>query len=172
MQMIVRNISEIERHLATIEASTKKAIEALAALTNPAQALREMKFGKTGRHPIEDRALNVVEQINQTFSYLVALNAAKWLLEAHPEAGGFSLAPGAHASQRLDIMSLEPDMIGAEAFAATSPKSNNKLDKDLRRLSDDPAQVRYAFFYSPGFEPGRHPKLEKVPGVEVHCVDI
>lgn len=170
--MIVRDTTEIERHLATIEVSTKRAIEALAALTDPQAALREMKFGKTGRHPIEDRALNVVEQINQTFSYLVALNAAKWLLEAHPDAGGFSLAPGAHAAQRLDIMSIEPDLVGAEAFAATSPGSNRKLDKDLKRLASDPARHRYAFFYSPGYEPGRHPKLEKVAGVEVRCVDI
>lgn len=81
--MIVRSIPEIEVHLATIEASTKRAIESLPALTSPADMLRRMKFGKTGRHPIEDRALNVVEQINQTFSYLVALNAAKGLLEAH-----------------------------------------------------------------------------------------
>jgi hypothetical protein len=131
-----------------------------------------MKFEAVGRHPIEDRALNFVEQINQTFSYLVALNAAKWLLEVHPDASGFSLAPGAHATQRLDIMSVVPDLVGAEAFAATSPRSNNKLDKDLRRLAGDPAQHRYAFFYSPGFEPGRHARLEKVDGVQVHCVDI
>lgn len=170
--MIVRTVSEIEQHLATIELSTRHAIEALAALTSPTDALRKMKFGKTGRHPIEDRALNVVEQINQTFSYLVALNAAKWLLEVHPDAGGFSLAPGAHASQRLDIMSIEPDLVGGEAFAATHPQSNRKLDKDLKRLAGDPSRHRYAFFYSPEYAPGRHPKLEKVEGVEVRCVDI
>lgn len=170
--MIVRDIREIERYIATIEVSTKRAIEGIAALTDPRDALRQMKFETVGRHPIEDRALNFVEQINQTFSYLVALNAAKWLLEAHPDAGGFSLAPGAYAAQRLDIMSVEPDLVGAEAFAATSPRSNNKLDKDLKRLADDPARHRYAFFYSPSFEPGRHPRLEKVAGVEVHCVDI
>lgn len=170
--MIIRTVTEIDAHIATIEASTKRAIQSLAALTSPAAALREMKFGKTGRHPIEDRALNVVEQINQTFSYLVALNAAKWLLETHPDAGGFSLAPGAHASQRLDIMSIVPDLVGAEAFAATHPQSNRKLDKDLKRLAGDPSRHRYAFFYSPEYAPGRHPKLEKVEGVEVHCVDI
>lgn len=170
--MIGRSIPEIEVHLATIEASTKRAIESLASLTSPADALRQMKFGKTERHPIEDRALNVVEQINQSFSYLVALNAARWLLEAYPDAGGLSLAPGAHASQRLDIMSVEPDLVGAEAFAATRPQSNRKLDKDLKRLAGDPSRHRCAFFYSPGFAPGRHPKLEKVEGVEVRCVDI
>jgi hypothetical protein len=121
---------------------------------------------------MEDRALNVVEQINQTFSYLVALNAAKGLLEANPDAGGFSLAPGAHASQRLDIMSVEPDLVGAEAFAATHPQSNRKLDKDLKRLAGDPSRHRYALFYSPEYTPGRHPRLEKVEGVQVHGVDI
>lgn len=170
--MIVYNAAEIDGHLATIAVSTKRVIEALAALTNPADALRQMKFGKTGRHPIEDRALNVVEQINQTFSYLVALSAAKWLLEEHPDARGFSLAPGAHAAQRLDIMSVEPDLVGAEAFAAASPGNNRKLDKDLKRLAGDPSRHRYAFFYSPGNALGRHPKLEKAEGVQVRCVDI
>lgn len=170
--MIITDIVEIDLHIATIEASTKRAIEGIAALANPKEALRQMKFEAIGRHPIEDRALNFVEQINQTFSYLVALNAARWLLKVHPDARGFSLAPGAHAAQRLDIMSVEPDLVGAEAFAATSPRSNNKLDKDLKRLAGDPARHRYAFFYSPRFEPGRHPRLEKVEGVQVHCVDI
>ena len=131
-----------------------------------------MKFGAIGRHPIEDRELNIIEQVNQTFSYLVALNAARWLLAAHPEAGGFSLAPGAHAAQRLDIMSLEPDLVGAEAFAATHPSSNQKLAKDLKRLAGDPAGHRYAFFYSPNFKPGRLERFEKVPGIQVHCVDF
>lgn len=170
--MIVRDQSDIERHLATIEASTRRAIEALASLGSPTDALRQIKFATIGRHPIEDRALNLVEQINQTFSYLVALNAAKWLLEAHHDTGGLSLAPGAHASQRLDIMSVEPNLVGAEAFAATSPSSNRKLDKDLKRLAADPSQHRYAFFYSPGYAAGRHAKLERVTGVQVHCIDI
>jgi hypothetical protein len=39
-------------------------------------------------------ALNLVEQINQTWTYLVALAAAKQLLTLHPEAGGYRLAPG------------------------------------------------------------------------------
>ena len=169
--MFVRTQADIDQHLATIEASTACAIQALAGLT-PSDTLRQMKFGTLGRHPIEDRALNVIEQVNQTFTYVVALNAARWLLGRHPEAGGFRLAPGAHASQRLDVMSVAPDLVGAETFAATHPDSNRKLRKDLDRLSADAAQFRYAFFYSPGFAPGRHAKYERFPGIEVHCIDI
>ena len=38
-------------------------------------------------------------------------------------AGGFMVAPGADASQRLDIMSVEPDLVGAETFAAVDPRN-------------------------------------------------
>lgn len=170
--MLVTTLTDIEAHLATIEGSTTRAIQALAAVASPKDALRQMKFGRLGRHPIEDRALNVIEQVNQTFTYMVALNAARWLLDRHPEAGGFVLAPGAHASQRLDVMSVVPDLVGAETFAASHPDSNRKLRRDLERLSADRSQHRYAFFYSPGFTPGRQTKLERSPGVEVHCVEI
>ena len=170
--MLIQTFADIDAHLGTIEASTARAIRTLAALASPKETLRQMKFGAIGRHPIEDRALNVIEQVNQTFTYMVALNAARWLLDRHPEAGGYVLAPGAHASQRLDVMSVAPDLVGAETFAATHPDSNRKLRRDVERLVGDRSQHRYAFFYSPGFTPGRHPRLERVPGIEVHCIDI
>lgn len=76
-------VAEIERHLATIQASTKRAIEALSALTEP-----------------------------------------------HAQTLAGSPSPGAHAAKRLDIMSIEPKLVGAEAFATVSPGNNRKLDKD------------------------------------------
>jgi hypothetical protein len=40
-----------------------------------------MKFETIGFHPIENHALNIIEQINQTWTYTVALAAARQLLE-------------------------------------------------------------------------------------------
>ena len=136
------------------------------------QLLRSMKFEAIGRHPIADHALNVVEQINQTFTYAVALAAAKVLLRLHPEAGGYRLAPGAHASLPLDIMSEVEGLVGAETFAAVTPRNNGKLTADLSKLAERPEAHRYVFFASPLF-PGtsRLPKLER-DGIQVWSVDV
>src|SRR5262249_29971134 len=117
------------------------------------------------------RPLNFIEQVNQTFTFLVALRATEWLLSRHPDAQGFKLAPGASAALPLDIMSVKPGLVGAETFAAVHPANNDKLRSDLRKLSQSLCQHRYVFFYAPGFAPGRIHRLE-VNGVEVHCVKI
>ncbi len=78
----------------------------------------QAKFERIGFHPVEHRSINLVEQINQTWTYLAALEAARVLLNEHPSAGAMHLAPGAHASQELDIMSEVRGEVGAEVFAA------------------------------------------------------
>ncbi len=172
MILSITSSADIQQHLNAIEAATARAVEAMASAATPRDALRRMKFEQIGRHPIEDRPLNLIEQINQTFTYLVALKAAEWLLVRHPEAKGFQLAPGASMALPFDLMSNEPDLIAAETFAATHPDSNKKLAKDLKKLSTSNARYRYAFFFAPSFEAGRLEKLERVTGVEVHCVHI
>ena len=131
-----------------------------------------MKFDTIGFHPIGDHALNVVEQINQTFTYAVAIAAARKLLLLHPEAEGFILAPGADKSQPLDIMSEAKGLVGAETFAAVTPHNNGKLTKDLKKLAGCTEKHRYVFFASPRF-PGtvRLPQFEH-DGIEVWSVDV
>lgn len=103
---------------------------------------------------------------------LVALGAARQLLLLHPEAGGFHLAPGAHASLPLDIMSEQQGLVGAETFAAVSPRNNGKLEKDLDKLKGRAERHRYVFFLSPEF-PGneRRRDLER-DGIQVWSVDV
>jgi hypothetical protein len=72
---------------------------------DPLDLFRQIKFDMIGFHPVDGHVLNLVEQINQTWTYVVALAAARKLLELHPDAGGYRLAPGANASIPLDIMS-------------------------------------------------------------------
>jgi hypothetical protein len=98
------------RTLITISNKSEKQLQTLmpgitAQTGDPLDLLRRMKFETIGSHPIEGHALNLVEQINQTWSYVVALAAARQLLELHPDVEGYQLAPGAHASIPLDIMS-------------------------------------------------------------------
>ncbi|MBX9664428.1 hypothetical protein [Novosphingobium sp.] len=130
------------------------------------------KVGHISGEHVKGHALNCIEQVNQTFTYLVAFEAARYLLERHPEAGSFDLAPGAHMAMDLDIMSVEPGLVGAEAFAAVDPRNNSKLAKDLAKLTQHDQPHRYAFFSSPLY-PGleRRLKLEK-PGIEVWSVAV
>jgi hypothetical protein len=130
------------------------------------------KFHAVGYHPIDGRALNLVEQINQTWTYLVALAAAKQLLTLHPEAGGYRMTPGAHAANALDVMSGVDGLVGAEAFAPVDPRNNDKLAMDLTKMAARSDRHRYIFFMSPKF-PGaqRLPQFER-DGVQVWSVDV
>ncbi|UZO94955.1 Hypothetical protein RMHFA_05626 (plasmid) [Roseomonas mucosa] len=114
----------------------------------------------------------LVEQLNQTWTFAVALAAARQLLALHPEAGGYRLAPGAHASIPLDIMSEADGLVGAETFAAVDPANNRKLAGDLAKMAARPELHRYVFFMSPRF-PGeqRLTRFER-DGVQVWSVDV
>jgi hypothetical protein len=171
--MVVRNIEDVDRYLGLIRDAAAKIHAWIAAQTgDPLDLLRRMKFETAGFHPIQGHALNVVEQINQTWKYAVALAAARHLLALHKEAGGYVLAPGAHAARALDIMSEAPGLVGAETFAAVDPKNNKKLEMDLQKLAARTEHHRYVFFMSPRF-PGfkRLPQLER-SGVQVWSVDV
>lgn len=134
--------------------------------------LRALKFERVGFHPVDHRALNAIEQINQIWTYLVALSAVRELLTRHVEANGFWIAPGAHAAQPLDVMSVKEGLVGAETFAAVDPQNNQKLAKDLAKLNSRHETYRYVFFASPLF-PGtaRRRALEQTD-VQVWSVDV
>jgi hypothetical protein len=132
--MLVRTTEDIDRYLELISEATAKVRAWFAAHTgDPLDMLRQMKFETVGFHPIEGHALNLVEQINQTWTYF-ALAATRQLLVLHPEAGGYKLAPGAYASAPLDIMSEAEGLVGAETFAAVDPHNNRKLALDLAKM--------------------------------------
>ncbi len=71
----------------------------------------------------------------------------------------------------LDIMSIKPGLVGAETFAATSPRSNDKLNKDLRKLSAVEDRHRYVFMMCPGFAEGRHERFDR-DGIQVWAVSL
>ena len=125
-----------------------------------------------GLHPILGHRLNAIEQVNQTWTYAAALAAAGKLLEIHPDADGFFVAPGAHMSIPLDVMSRRDGFVGAETFAAVHPRNNGKLAGDIAKMTARPEQHRYVFFLSPRY-PGsqRRPELE-IGGVQVWSVDV
>ena len=171
--ILVRSSADADALMADIRAAAGQACRwAAAQVGEPLEVLRQMKFEPVGVHPVDGRPLNLVEQINQTWSFAVAVAATRLLLRLHPEADGFYLAPGAHASQPLDIMSIAPGLVGAETFAAVHPSNNGKLAKDLAKLTARPEIHRYVFFLSP-----LYPRLERRlqlerGGVQVWSVEV
>lgn len=173
MELIVQSLADISRHRETIAAAARKTQAWLRAHDGDAlELLRAMKFERVGFHPTAEHALNVIEQINQTFTYVVALAASEVLLGLHPEAGGFVLAPGAHMSRELDIMSVEPGIVGSETFAAVQPRNNQKLAKDMAKLTACTALHRYLFFASPNYPRTEHQMAMDANGVQVWSVAV
>jgi hypothetical protein len=167
---IIRTIADAESLHAQMVGSAARTVEWLRSFAGePMALLKTLRFETVGHDPLTGEPLNVVEQLNQTFTILVTLRAVEKLIELHPDADGFRLALG--TSSGRDIESVVPDMVAAEVFSATDPNSNQKLKKDLARLSADPALHRYVFFAAPGYGVGRHERLETVPGVQVHVVE-
>ena len=173
----IKSLGEINHYMQRIESAAKDAHSWIAQQTeDPLTFLRRIKFEKKGLHPITGHRLNLIEQINQTWTYAVALKATEQLFGMHPDADGFTLAPGAIASQELDIMSRNPGLVAAETFAATTPDSNRKLLRDLTKLSalGDRFTHRYVFFAAP-----THPEYSEIdkyrrkfPGIRVYSVQL
>ena len=139
----------------------------VAHLDDPLDLLRKMKFEEIGFDPIDGHKLNLIEQVNQTWTYAVALAAAAKLLELHPDADGFKIAPGARMPIPLDIMSRREGFVGAETFAAVDPHNNHKLERDLLKMAQRTEQYRYVFFCSPKF-----PGLQRIPKLETSSVQV
>lgn len=176
----VENLDEVATYHRRILKHSADTIATIKSLTDlpPIQMLARMKFGETGKHPIEDRSINFIEQLNQTFTYLTALEAAKLIFEWHPDCGGLTLSPGAYAPKkpsgevRLDIESEKLGYIGAETFSAATPQSNRKIYKDLDKMSKRSETHRYIFFSSPKYpETSRQITLES-DGAQVWSVGL
>jgi hypothetical protein len=165
---IIRTIADAEGMHAQMLAGAARTADWLRGfIGEPMALLKSLRFELVGHDPLTGEPLNVVEQLNQTFTILVTLSAVERLIELHPDAGGFRLALG---TSGRDIESVVPDMVAAEVFSATHPGSNQKLKKDLARLSADPARHRYVFFAAPGYDVGRQEQLETAPGIQVYAV--
>ncbi|MFL6263436.1 MAG: hypothetical protein ACJ76Y_27405 [Thermoanaerobaculia bacterium] len=129
-------------------------------------ALASMKFEDLGFHPVEDRRLNLIEQVNQTFTYLVSLAAAEDILVRHSGSAPIHLNLGTTAG--YDLVSPSQDVV-AEVFAAVRRTNNRKLARDVIRVDRSEARHKYVFFHCPGEAPGVS-HLERFP--EVHLIAL
>lgn len=164
--------TDIERLRSQVLSAAEQAAQYLRATTGHGiDLLRSLKFEQVGMHPLEDRPLNVIEQVNQTFTCLVTLRAAELLFEWYPTIERLRLNVGAVGGS--DIESTD-DTLAAELFAAVHPRNNRKLIKDIAKVvGRNDVQNRYVFFHSPGFSAGRQHDLETdAADVQVWSVNL
>ena len=165
--LTIRSEADVDRYLERLKTAAARAVGWLCGQQgDPLDLLRRMKFAEIAFHPIEDRPLNLIEQVNQTWTYAAALAAARQLLRLHPKVGGFKVAPGAHMAIPLDVMSFD-GMVGAETFAAVNPRNNGKLAKDVGEMAQRTELHHYVFFNSPLF-----PALQRLPDFEKGGVQV
>ena len=158
----VNDIKELEQLEQKLYLSMDKTLLQISSeiTSNSSQVLfSKMKFGGVGFDPLNsNRALNIIEQINQSFTYLASFYALEVLFSEYPELAPFRLnlgtAPGS------DIES-ECGSLAAEVFAAVAPTSNQKLKKDIKKVLETNTKLKFVFFICPNFELGRQPQLER-----------
>lgn len=169
MPHIVQTVDHLTAFQKRVEDAAERAVrELLRAPEGGLELLKKIKFERIGQHPLEDRSLNLIEQVNQTFSLLTCFAALRILFENFPGIDGFRLHPGAEPG--CDVESLKPGMIAAEVFAAVSITNNNKLHKDIKKVAATRAAHRYVFFHVPGYTDGRQIQLETIEGIEIWAV--
>lgn len=169
----VKSLEEIRlMELSVLEQAKTTALQLVTSAGNGISMLKKLKFEKAGLHPILGTPLNLIEQLNQTFTCLVTFAATRMLYEWHSGiCSGFRLNIGTAGGS--DIESLEPGLVAAELFATVAPTNNNKLRDDIAKVSGATAQFRYVFFYSPGTAPGRLREKEPADGsVQVWSIAI
>jgi hypothetical protein len=160
IQLEISKLAEIEDLETQVSVSVKRSIKVLSEVINGASALdafAKLKFEQTGHHPLEGRRLNLIEQINQTFTYLASLRAARWIFENHPDAGILRLNLGSAAGSDIEAHDIS---LAAETFASVDPRNNNKLKSDVLKVAQTHAEHKYVFYICPK-HPAASPVLAK-----------
>ena len=78
---------------------------------DPMEALYGVKFKKYGYHYLKDDRLDLVEQLNQSFTVMASLAAARRLLSKFPDCGGLRL--NLATTRGWDIESIRPGCGGS-----------------------------------------------------------
>ncbi len=153
----------------TAEQSKERLIE-IASSLGDLEFLKRLKFDPVGLDPLDcGRDLNLIEQINQTFTYLASFRAARILLQRHKELKRLYLNLGTVGGS--DIESDPIHLVACEVFSATKPSSNNKLNMDIKKVLKTEARYKYVFFMCPDIEQGIYPK-KAVEGVTVWSLGV
>jgi len=168
-QITLRSAENIQSCIQDLRISAEKAQLQLSQISgdaDPLELLYRIKFEKIGFDPLnQQRSLNLIEQINQTFTYLASFRAASLLFSWHPALDSLTLNLGARSG--TDIESNHDGGIAAEIFAAVTPKNNNKIIKDIEKVTGVTAVHKYVFFMCPDIDEGQYFECKAPEGIEV-----
>ena len=168
----ISSVEEVESLIASVTQSANKALAQVSGLglnNEGLKALWSMKVHPVGFDPLDSEApFNLIEQLNQTFTYIASARAAKLLLSMHPDLAPFTMNLG--TSPGSDIESNTDGGLAAEVFAAVNTSNNRKLAMDIEKVGRTQAHFKYVFFMCPGYAAGRQTKLERNTGVMVWSV--
>ena len=154
------DLDRLERQIQRSVDTTAGLLKTLLQSRDTLEFFARLKFTEAGRDPLDcDRTLNVVEQLNQTFTYLATIGGARWIISNHPDCQPLVLNLG--TASGFDIQSQCGRFV-AETFAVTHPRSNDKLRKDISKIQQVAADHRFVFYIS-----RLAPPPVAVPGVTV-----
>jgi len=162
------DLEGLEAKLLDAAKRSSDAVQTIIEAQTPLGLLHAFKFDPVGHHPMTGSKLNLIEQVNQTFTHLVTYRAVRSLLDRHPEVDEWHLNLGTTAG--TDIASVDKS-VAAEVFAAVTPANNNKLLKDVRRVDATAASHKYVFFHSPGYS-GKQDAKKGHEDVIIIAVDV
>ncbi|HUT97987.1 MAG TPA: hypothetical protein VM054_02795 [bacterium] len=148
MVVVITSKDELKSYvklvLSSIDETTKKL---LSYSNNGLNLFKDIKFTTFGVHPKDGNTpLNLIEQVNQVFTYLTTFWGIDELKSIYTEkkfiahlgtTGGF------------DIESKDDKQICAEVFATVDPENNKKIHNDLQRLREGNYITKYLFYCSP-----------------------
>ena len=162
----VHSFDDIQEIQEQVRNSARVAREKLRQLQEcPMEALYDLKFTEYGSHYLKrDATLNLVEQLNQSFTIMVTLAAAKKLFRWFPELKAKGLKLNLGPTGGWDIASIGSNHTRAEVFAAVRPENNDKLREDLQKFKGPTVQNCqncFVFFHCPNLRPGQQHCLEK-----------
>jgi len=148
MKLALKDIAGQRRKIIkSINLTQLKLKEALES-KGSAALFHTLKFDKIGCDPLSPKIQwNVVEQINQTFTYLVSLKAAEFLYKEYRAIEIIELNLGTKGG--FDLIGKDAkgrDIAAAEVFAAVKAHSNDKLRQDILKVMKSNAENRYVFF--------------------------
>lgn len=158
----VNDIKELEELEQKLYESMDKTLSQISSeiTSNCSQALfSKMKFGGVGFDPLNPkRELNIIEQINQSFTYLASFYALEVLFTEYRELAPFRLNLGTASGSDIES---ECGGLTAEVFASVTPTNNQKLKKDIDKVLQTNANLKFVFFICPNFELGRQSQFER-----------
>ena len=168
-QITLRSAEDIKNYIEDLRISAEEAqlqLSDISGYAEPLELLYRIKFEKICFDPLnQQRSLNLIEQVNQTFTYLASFRAASLLFSWHPALDSLTLNLGARSG--TDIESNYDGGIAAEVFAAVTPQNNKKLIKDIEKVTKVKAVHKYVFFMCSDIDKGQYFECKAPKGIEV-----